>query len=103
MGRRCYVLLRRRHNVPIRCCRGVPLRRQGHVPMRRRPGDVPPRRRWVFHLRDVPATLLACPERLRCDDPTTSCRQVGKGYLSVFSSQQVIFFSVFLANSFMIK
>ena len=34
MARRCYVLLRRPHDVPIRCR-----------------GDVPPRRRWVFHLR----------------------------------------------------
>ena len=42
MGRRCYVLLRRRHNVPIRCRADVPLRRLG---------EVPPRRRWVFHLR----------------------------------------------------
>ena len=42
MGRRCYVLLRRRHDVPIR--------RRGDVPLRRL-GDVPPRRRWVFHLR----------------------------------------------------
>ena len=34
MGRRCYVLLRRCHDVTIRCR-----------------GNVPPRRRWVFHLR----------------------------------------------------
>ena len=37
MGRRRYVLLRRRHDVPIK-----PLRRLG---------DVPTRRRCVFHLR----------------------------------------------------
>ena len=42
MGRRCYVLLRHRHEVPIR--------RRGDVPLRRL-GDLPPRRRWVFHLR----------------------------------------------------
>ena len=42
MGRRCYVLLRYRYDVPIR--------RRGDVPLRRL-GDVPPRRRWVFHLR----------------------------------------------------
>ena len=42
MGRRCYVLLRRRHDVPIR--------RRGDVPLRRL-DDVPMRRRWVFHLR----------------------------------------------------
>ena len=42
MGRRCYVLLRRRHSVPIRCRADVPLRCLG---------EVPPRRRWVFHLR----------------------------------------------------
>ena len=34
MGRRCYVLLRRHHDVPIRCR-----------------GDVPLRRCWMFHLR----------------------------------------------------
>ena len=39
---RCYVLLRRRHDVPIRCHGDVPLRRVG---------DVPRRHRWVFHLR----------------------------------------------------
>ena len=42
MRRRCYVLSRRRHGVPIRCRGDVPLRRLG---------DVPSRRRWVFHLR----------------------------------------------------
>ena len=42
MGRRCYVLLRRRYGVPIRCRGNVPLRRLG---------DVPQRRRSVFHLR----------------------------------------------------
>ena len=42
MGRRCYVVLRRRHDVPIRCREDVPLIRLG---------DVPRRRRWVFHLR----------------------------------------------------
>ena len=42
MGRRCYVLLRRHHDVPIKCRGDVPLRRLG---------DVPPKRRWVFHLR----------------------------------------------------
>ena len=42
MGRRCYVLLRRRHDVPIRCRGDVPLKRLG---------DIPRRRRWVFHLR----------------------------------------------------
>ena len=42
MGHRCYVHLRRRHDVQIRRRRDVPLRRLGNVP---------PRRRWVFHLR----------------------------------------------------
>ena len=42
MGRRCYVLLKRRHDVPIRCRGDVPLKRLG---------DIPRRRRWVFHLR----------------------------------------------------
>ena len=41
MGSRCYVLLRRRYDVPIRR-RDAPLRRLG---------DVPSRLRWVFHLR----------------------------------------------------
>ena len=41
MGRCCYVLLRRCHNVPIRCHEDVLLRRLG---------DVPPRRHWVFRL-----------------------------------------------------
>ena len=42
MERRCYILLRPRHDVPIRCCGDVPLR-----PL----SDVPPTRRLVFHLR----------------------------------------------------
>ena len=42
MGRHCYVLLKRCHDVPRRCRGDVPLRRLG---------DVPPRRRWVLHLR----------------------------------------------------
>ena len=61
MGRRCYVLLRRRHDVPIRCRGDVPLRRLG---------DVPPRRRWVFHLRrtcDVAGTSKETSLRRRYD------------------------------------
>ena len=42
MRRRCYVLLKCPHDVPIRCCGDEPLRRLG---------DVPLRRHWVFHLR----------------------------------------------------
>ena len=42
MGCRCYVLLRRRYDVPIRRRRDAPLRRLGGVPSRRH---------WVFHLR----------------------------------------------------
>ena len=42
MWRCCYVLLRRRHDVPIRRRADVPLSQLG---------DVPLRRRWVFHLR----------------------------------------------------
>ena len=42
LGRCCYILLRRRHDVPAR--------RRGDVPLKR-VGDIPPRRRWVFHLR----------------------------------------------------
>ena len=41
MGRRCYVLLSRRYDVPVR--------RLGHVPLRRL-SDGPSRIRWVFHL-----------------------------------------------------
>ena len=41
IGRRCYVLFRRCHDVPIRRCGDVPLR---HLV------DVPLRRHWVFHL-----------------------------------------------------
>ena len=42
MGRRCNILLRRCHNVPIKCRGDLPLRGLGKVP---------PRRRWVIHLR----------------------------------------------------
>ena len=42
MGRRCYILLSSRHEVPIRRRGDVPLKRLGHVP---------PIRRWVFNLR----------------------------------------------------
>ena len=59
MGRRCYFLLRRRHDVSIRCCRDVPLRRLG---------DVPRRCRWVFHLRrncDVTGTYRETSSRRR--------------------------------------
>ena len=41
MGGRCYVILRRHHDIPIRRHRDVPLSYLG---------DVPTRRRWVFHL-----------------------------------------------------
>ena len=61
MGRHCYVLLRRCHNVPIGCRGDVPLRRLG---------DLPPRRRWVFHLRrtcDVAGTYRETPLRRRYD------------------------------------
>ena len=42
MGSHCFVLFRRRRDVPIRCHGDVPLRRLG---------DVPQRRRWVCRLR----------------------------------------------------
>ena len=61
MGRRCYVVLRRRHDVPIRCREDVPLIRLG---------DVPRRRRWVFHLRrncDVAGTYRETSLRRRYD------------------------------------
>ena len=61
MGRHCYVLLRRCHNVPIGCLGDVPLRRLG---------DLPPRRRWVFHLRrtcDVAGTYRETSLRRRYD------------------------------------
>ena len=53
MGRRYYILLRSRHNIPIR-----------------RLGDVPPRRRWMFHLRltyDVAGTHRKTSLRRRHD------------------------------------
>ena len=53
MGRHCYVLLKRRHDVPIR-----------------RLGDIPPRRRCVFHLRgacDVAGTYRETSLRRRHD------------------------------------
>ena len=59
MGRHCYVLLRRCHDVPIR--------RRGNLPLRRL-GDVPRRRCWVFHLRrswDVAATYRETSLQLR--------------------------------------
>ena len=55
MGRRCYVLLRRRYDVRIRRREDVPLRSLG---------DAPSRRRWVFH--------LGRTERRRYDVATTS-------------------------------
>ena len=61
IGLRCYVLLRRRHDVPIRCHGDVPLRRLG---------DVPPRLRRVFHLRrtcDVVGTYREASLRRRRD------------------------------------
>ena len=58
IGRRCYFLLRRYHDVPIRCRGDVPLRRFG---------DVPPRRRWVFYLKRTSDVAGACRETsLRC-------------------------------------
>ena len=42
IGHRCYVILRR--------CYDVPIRRRGDTPLRRL-RDIPSRRRWVFHLR----------------------------------------------------
>ena len=59
MGCRCYVLLRRRYDVPIRRRRDAPLRRLG---------DVLSRRRWVFHLRrtcDVAGTYRETSLRRR--------------------------------------
>ena len=61
MGRRCYVLLRRCHDIPIRCRGNVLLRRLG---------DVPPRRRWVLHLRqtcDFAGTYIETSLRRRYD------------------------------------
>ena len=61
MGRHCYVLLRRRYDVPIRLHGDMLLRRHG---------DVPSRRRWVFHLErtcDVAGTYREASLR-RCHD-----------------------------------
>ena len=72
MGRRCYVLFRRRYDVPIRRRREAPLRRLDNVPSRRR---------WVFHLKrtcDVAGTY-----RESYDVDTTSYCRVGS-YLLKF-------------------
>ena len=58
MGRRCYVLLRRRYDVPTRCCGDAPLRRFG---------DVPSRRRWVFHLGRTCDVVTMSPRRLNAE------------------------------------
>ena len=61
MGRRCYVLLRCRHNVPIK--------RRGNVPLRRL-GGAPSTCRWVFDLRrtyDVAGTYKETSSRHRYD------------------------------------
>ena len=61
IGRHCYILLRRHHDVPRR--------RRGVVPLTRL-GDVPPRRRWMFHLRptcDVSGTYRETSLRCRRD------------------------------------
>ena len=53
MGRRYYVLLKRRYYVPIRRCGDVLLKRLG---------DLPPRSRWVFHLRHTCNVYGTCKE-----------------------------------------
>ena len=67
MGPRWYAILRRYHDVPVRCRGDFPLRCLG---------DIQPRRCWVFHLRrtcDVTETY-----RRRCYDvATTSCCPMG--------------------------
>ena len=70
MRHRCCVLLRYHHEVSIRCQRDVSQRHLVHVP---------PRCRWVFHLRctcDVAGTYRETSLR-RCHDvATTSCFRV---------------------------
>ena len=61
VGRRCYALLKRRYDIPITRLRHAPLRRLG---------DIPSRRRWVFHLRltcDVAGTYRETSLRRRHD------------------------------------
>ena len=61
MGHHCYVFLRRRHDVPGKCRRDVPLRRLGGAPQRRR---------WVFRLRrtcDITGTYREMSLRCRCE------------------------------------
>ena len=61
MGRRCYVLLRRRHDFPIRCCGDALLRCLCDIPMRRC---------WMSHLkrtRDVTGTYRETSLRRRYD------------------------------------
>ena len=53
IGRRCCLLLRRCHDVPIRCCGDVPVRCLGEVPLRCH---------WVFHLRYTCDVAGTCRE-----------------------------------------
>ena len=95
MGRRCYVLLRRRYDVPVRP--------RGNVPQRRL-GDVPSRRRWVFYLGrtcNVAGTYRETSLRRRYD--ILMPRGVKVIYCLVFSPKLVNCFLNYSANSFMIK
>ena len=68
IGRCCYFLLRRRHNIQIR--------RRGNV-LLKHVSDVPQRRRWVFHLRHA-CDALGRTERV----VTTSSRRLVAGWVS---------------------
>ena len=65
MGRHYYVLLKRRYYVPIRRCWDVLLKRLG---------DLPPRSRWVFHLRHT------CDVSGTCKEITASPRHLVAGW-----------------------
>ena len=68
MGRRCYVLLRRRYDVPIRCRGDAPLRRLD---------DVPSRPCWVTYLR--------CHWDVQRDVAATSPRRLNVGWVLIKS------------------
>ena len=77
MGRPCNALLSRSHDVSTRFC-----------------GDVPLRRRWVFHFRrthDVTGTCRETPLRRRYDVATTSRWRVGNIF-KILIVTNIIFF-----------
>ena len=84
IGRRCYFLLRHRHDVPIRCRGDVTLKRLG---------DVPSRCHWMFYLRrtcDIPGTRRETSLQ-RCHDVLLpgGCVLYTKTFLSVLNDNEL--------------